>query len=192
MKAIKTLAFVIAVMTVVAQLYVPTSMAKRYADILNTGESYRFKVVPRDPADPFKGRYVRLTFPIDTGKIRDLNSKPDLIRMLKRNDTAYAILEKATDNSAKIVDLQKSAPANGDYVKIKMSYHSQNNYRIKLPFNRYYAEENKAPKIEALIWQDRQNEREFYADVRVKDGYGVIEELYVEGVPILDYLKQTQ
>ena len=73
-----------------------------------------------------------------------------------------------------------------------MSYHSQNNYRIKLPFNRYYAEENKAPKIEALIWQDRQNEREFYADVRVKDGYGVIEELYVEGVPILDYLKQTQ
>ena len=193
MKPYKTISFVIAATTILAQLYVPTSMTQRYENILNTGESYLFKVVPRDPADPFKGRYVHLTFPEDSGQISELKGGAESIRELKRNDSAYAVYEKDELGFAKLVNLHAAKPENSNYIKVKMRFSYDNTYNFKLPFNRYYAEESKAPKIEALLWRrDQENQREFYADVRVKDGYGVIAELYVDETPILDYLRTSQ
>ena len=193
MKLLKIIALMMAVITILAQLYVPISMANRYENILITGESYFFKVVPRDPADPFKGRYVHLTFPEDSGQISKLKNNTDSVKELTRKDTAYAVYEKDTDGFAKIVDLQKTMPQNVDYIKVKMSYRHNDTYGFKLPFNRYYAEESKAPKIEALLWRgDREEQKIFYADVRIKDGYGVIAELYVDDAPILDYLRDNQ
>ena len=41
-------------------LAVPGYFVYRHYDTLYTGESYKFDVVPYDPYDPFRGRYVSL------------------------------------------------------------------------------------------------------------------------------------
>jgi len=186
----KILILIIALLTVVAQLFVPISMARHYEDVLQTGESYLFKVMPIDPADPFRGRFVVLDFPVSRGNILKLEN-PEIVKALPRNSSAYAILVEDNAGFAKIGDIQLQAPSNQNYIKIKNRYSYDEKYSIELPFDRYYAEESKAPEIESLLWnQERDQNREFYADVRIKDGYGVIAELYVEKTPILEYLEQ--
>jgi uncharacterized membrane-anchored protein len=186
----KLLILAVALLTVIAQLFIPASMAKRYEDILQTGESYLFKVEPRDPTDPFKGRYVVLTFPISSGQTIDLEN-PEVISGLSRKTDAYALIAKDSDGFARIRDIMKDVPENQNFIKIKNNYSYKEKYHIKLPFDRYYAEESKAPEIESLLWNRARDEnRVFYADVRIKNGYGVIAELYVEGTPILEYLNR--
>lgn len=187
----KILILAIALLTIGAQLVVPASMAKRYEDILQTGERHLFKVEPRDPTDPFKGRYVVLTFPIARGLTDDLEN-PEIIDQLLREETVYAIINKGADGFAQINDIQRQAPNNPSYIKVTHSYSYQENYHIKLPFDRYYAEESKAPEIESLLWNRAGDETsDFYADVRLKNGDGVIAELYVEDTLILEYLKRS-
>lgn len=188
----KLLILALALLTIVAQLFVPISMAKRYEDVLQTGESYLFKVQPRDPADPFKGRYVVLTFPISRGETTDLES-PEVISKLNRKATAYALIENGPDGFVRIKDIRKETPTTQSFIEVKNNYSYNEKYHIKLPFDRYYAEESKAPEIESLLWNRARDEnREFYADVRIKNGFGVIRELYVEGTPILEYLSRDQ
>ena len=185
----RLLILAIALVTIVVQLVIPISMANRYENILQTGDSYRFKVIPRDPADPFKGRYVTLNFPIESGKSNNLEN-PNVIKQLDKKAKAYAIISQV-DNEVKLLDIQQENPKHQRYIAIKNRYSYKETYRIKLPFDRYYAEESKAPRIEALLWnRERDADREFYADVRIKDGYGVIAELYVDDTPILEYLEK--
>ena len=190
MSRVKLFILAASLLTILAQLFVPISMANRYEDILQTGEAYRFKVEPRDPADPFKGRYVVLTFPIASGNSQDLKT-PEIISELNRQANAYAIINKDSNGEVELLDIQNKKPQGQNYIAIKNRYSNSAKYRIQLPFDRYYAKESKAPRIESLLWnRERNANRTFYADIRIKDGYGVIAELYVEDTPILEYLKQ--
>ena len=193
MNSKKIIILVIALITITAQLYIPISMAKRYEDILKNGKPFIFKVEPRDPADPFKGRYVVLTFPISSGPQSDLK-QPEIFRHLNRKAPAYAILQETNDGYTKINNILGDAPKHQNYIKVKYRADYNERYFIELPFNRYYAEESKAPKIEHLVWnrEDDEQVHEFYADVRIKNGYGVIAELYIDNVPILKYLEQQK
>jgi len=190
MNSKKLIILLIALITITAQLFIPISMAKRYEDILQTGESYLFKVEPIDPADPFRGRYVVLTFPISRGPLSDLEN-PDVIKLLPRKSQAYAILSKNEDGFAQLSDIQSHTPSKQNHIKLTHSYSYNEEYFIRLPFNRYYAEETKAPAIESLVWnRDLEQTHEFHADVRIKNGDGVIAELYINNTPILEYLEQ--
>lgn len=186
----KFLILAIALVTITAQLLVPSGMAKRYEDILQTGQRTLFRVEPRDPTDPFKGRYVVLTFPIETGLTQDLEN-PEVINTLGRKEAIYALIDEDSDGFARIKGIQKQVPQGQKFVKVTNDYSYQEKYHIELPFDRYYAEESKAPKIESLLWTGPRDEnREFYADVRLKNGDGVIAELFVDGTPILEYIER--
>jgi hypothetical protein len=60
-----------------------------------------------------------------------------------------------------------------------------------MPFSRYYMDEDLAPKAERAVWGGRRGQREAFVSVRVRDGVGVIEELYVDGVPIHKWLTEN-
>ena len=178
---------------IAAQLAVPALMIQRYESTLNEGDLYKFKVVPIDPADPFKGRYVTLNF-----DIADWESKYKSDDDFQRKDKAYASLSVGSDGFAVIDRLYQSPPKQA-YLKVIIRYRAgstkQNpspSYAISLPFNRYYAEESKAPKIESRLWRQN-NGAEFSrasVDVRVLDGLGVIEQLYIDGKPVEEYFDQ--
>lgn len=181
----------IAALFVIAQLATPLSMVYQYHTILEQGTAYRFEVEPIDPADPFKGRYVRLSFPISQGRYTDLETPVDQSEFL-HNDIVYLLLSTSDDNRAIIQGIVKTPPDKDDYVKARILRSSGQQYRLSLPFNRYYADEFKAPKIESLVWQTNDKTYVITADIRIKDGKGVIKELYVDETPILEYLRQTE
>ena len=121
MSRVKLFILAASLLTILAQLFVPISMANRYENILQTGEAYRFKVEPRDPADPFKGRYVVLTFPIASGNSQDLKT-PEIISELDRQANAYAIINKDSNGEVELLDIQNKKPQGQNYIAIKNRY----------------------------------------------------------------------
>ena len=180
----------VAVVTIVLQLVTPLAMVAKYSTILQQGVAYRFSV---ELADSFKGRYMRLEFPIAQGEfaqfVADLGD--DFHTRMYRKKPVLVLLETDNDGLAKIKTLSVQKPESGDYLNAHLIRTSEDEYGIHLPFNRYYAEESKVPEIESLVWQDAINEP-ITALVRIKDGDGVIEELFVGDQPILDYLRDKQ
>lgn len=183
----------IALLTIVMQLVVPTSIALQYEKVLKEGKLYRFQVVPIDPADPFKGRYVRLRFAAQNGVKEDLRVFPT--ERLKRKKTVYAVLEANENNIAHVRELHLEQPKDSvDYIKSKVDYAYGDKWSIRFPFNKYYANEYKAPKIEGVVRGRVRSEMEsnVFAHVRVSNGRGVIEQLYVGEQTILDYLNSLE
>lgn len=145
----------------ILQLAVPGYFVYRHYDTLYTGESYKFEVAPYDPYDPFRGRYVSLQSTLSLYSV----------------DGEYAILEKDSTGYAVISKWQKDKPQTGQYVK-------------NLQLNRYYMNEKMAPEAERIQRSLDLDRETIYLLVRVKNGDYVIEGLYVNDVPIEQYITQ--
>ena len=50
--------FILFIIVVCAQLFVPSQMIFQQEDVLKTGTAFKFKTQPVDPSDPFKGKYI--------------------------------------------------------------------------------------------------------------------------------------
>ena len=182
MKNIKLLLLVLCVV----QLAVPGYMIYEQNQILSEGTVYRFETQPIDPYDPFRGRYVTLTY--------NINAEPiPSDEIFQRGEWAYALL--ATDESgyATFTKLEAEEPnSNQDYIKLKVSWGNvELGYYVNVPFNRYYAPEDAAPIIERTV-RRRQQEENVYAEISVLDGKATLKELYVEGMTIMDYIRQPK
>jgi len=157
------------------QLAVATSQLWRSEWTLRTGKPYKFKTAPVDPYDAFRGRYVALAFeqreaPWEGGA------------RARRGDSAYAVLSEDADGFARVARLTPERPESGDYFRVKTGYSSKSNHvSFSFSFDRFYMEERKATEAERVY---RENSRNTYAVVRVRDGVGVIEDLFVGDKPI--------
>lgn len=146
----------------ILQLAVPGYFVYRHYNTLYTGESYKFEVAPYDPYDPFRGRYVSL--------------RPTL--SLYSMDGEYVVLEKDSAGYAVISGWQADKPKTGQYAK-------------NLQLNRYYMNEKMAPEAERIQRNLDLKSETIYLLVRVKNGDYVIEGLYINDVPIEQYITQT-
>lgn len=196
--------FILIVM-IIAQIFIPAAMIQRYESTFQNGSLYKFEVAPVDPVDPFKGRYVRLNFPI-----ANWNVKYQSEDKFKRKDKIYATLKINSEGYAVIDQLYKSLPKDSDQEYLKVTVRSVYNkysqaelasYSISLPFDRYYAKETKAPEIERRVMNQDRNTGELTipntstssntptssVDVRVLNGFGVIEQLYIEGKAVEEF-----
>lgn len=166
------------------QAAVPLFMAWRWENILQTGQRFYWQTAPVDPYDAFKGRYVHLGFkdtqvPILDNGISGFGQK------------AYAIVEQNTEGQAFISGVTAQRPEQGDYIKVVVyRNHEQDKAHVVLPFTRYYVPEDIAPAAESAYRESAG--KTGVAAVRIKDGYGVVEELYIEGKPLYEYLRQPQ
>jgi len=52
-------------------------------------------------------------------------------------------------------------------------------------------DEERAPEAERAVWAGRRGQREASISVRVRNGVGVIEELYIDDVPIHQWLVEN-
>lgn len=143
----------------ILQLVVPGYFVYRHYNTLYTGESYKFEVAPYDPYDPFRGRYVSLRTTLS------LHSK----------DGEYALLEKDSDGYTVISGWQAQKPKTGQYVK-------------NLQLNRYYMNEKMAPKAERIQRNLDLDKDTIYLLVKVKNGDYVIQGLYINDIPIEQYI----
>ena len=168
---------------VVVQLAVPAWMITSRERTLRDGESYKFKTAPVDPYDPFRGRYVALAVEPNEAPLPQGAA-------LRRNQKVYAILERDEEGFAKVTELRLTRPEADNYIRVKVSYVSNNSATLRWPFDRYYMDEDLAPEAEeAYRYNSRRENRKAHLLVRVRDGAAVLEELYIEGKPIGEYLE---
>lgn len=168
--------------TCIVQLAVPALMLVRHERALAVGERFRFACAPVDPADPFRGRYVRLGFADDR-----IDVPADLT--LNRNEKIYVRVEHGPDGYARISDPTKAPHREGAYLRVRVLGYGGSPRSIELPFDRYYLTEDLAPEAEKA-YRERAavGDRETYVDVRLLNGRAVIEELYLDDVPVREYL----
>lgn len=168
------------------QLLVPSIMIYQHEKVLNSGTTYKFKTAPLDPYDPFRGRYVSLDFEEDFVDVPNADE-------LNEGEDAFAILEVNEEGFGVVKALQKEQPKEiENYVIAKIKYKvGENSTRvnIQLPFNKFYCEESKAPRIELKYNEFRRDStKTIYAEVKVKSGNYSVTGLYVDGQSILDLL----
>ncbi|MGL5514593.1 MAG: GDYXXLXY domain-containing protein, partial [Sporomusa sp.] len=154
----------------ILQAAMPLYMAWRWENILQTGRQFYWQTAPIDPYDAFKGRYVALRFKENTAPILD-NTDIASDRMV------YAVIAENDAGQAYISGVTANRPTQGAYVKVKAYRTVNDTANVILPFTRYYLPEDMAPAAEAA-YRDNAG-KTGVATVRIKDGYGVVEQLYI-------------
>lgn len=185
MKYTKQLLWTLFGVLCVVQVVVIALGVMRYERILSEGEVFYFKVLPLDPYDPFRGRYVTLRFenansaPLAEGEIVGETSK------------AYALLEHH-EKGDRIKEIRFKKPAQGEFLEVNV--YSTNNTKkdarntvyFSLPFDRFYMREDIAPKAEKVL--RARSGITVKAKLRVHDGKGVIEDLMVDQTPLSQFV----
>lgn len=171
-------------MLAIIQIAVPLSMIIRREHVLRAGEQFKFKTAPVDPIDVFRGRYVAI------GIEENRTAMPKGLT-LQYGQKVYAIIEADESGFARLKGVSLSPPSGKMYVRVKVDYAGSSEVTLMYPFDRYYMEEGSAPKAEeAYRKHSMREEHDAYVTVRVKSGYAVLEELYIDGIPIGQYVKE--
>jgi uncharacterized membrane-anchored protein len=167
--------------TCIVQLAVPALMLVRHERALAAGEPFRFACAPVDPADPFRGRYVALGFSDDR---IDVPAEMTLVR----NEKIYVRVERGPDGYGRISEPSKTPHEEGAYLRVRVLGYGGSPRSVELPFDRYYLTEDLAPEAEkAYRERAAASDGETYVDVRILNGRAVIEELYLDDVPVREY-----
>jgi len=172
-------------LTIVAQIYVPISMIAESEDILE-GRPYKFRTAPIDPNDPFRGKYITLSFKENFCIVAD---KKEWLP----GEEVYGILAER-HGFAFIQSLEKGKPNIENYLHLKVRFQddfdSLNKVYFDLPFDKYYMEETKALAAEQ-IYRERQLDtvRTTYAIVYIKDGKGRLTDVKIGDSSIRDMVK---
>lgn len=183
------------VLGVVISLSIPASIILKNNAILQTGEVAKFKLQPIDPRDPFRGRYVQLSFeenvaPI-VGDSVDFDSYPRGFLSFDLDEDGFVVAKA----------LHRGPPEGEHYVAVEFIHkswvnESDNEYRYQFPFDRYYLNEKDAPRAERIARQSiRRNiaeegdaGEESYLVVRILNGEVAIEALYIGGKTVEERL----
>ncbi|HUU08953.1 MAG TPA: GDYXXLXY domain-containing protein [Phycisphaerae bacterium] len=168
----------------VAQLAASVGMIARQELVLRHGRVYKFRAAPVDPFDALRGRFVALGFESNTvPKVEGF--------VVAHGDRVYALVEEDADGFARLTGLVRQRPPDDAAIPVTVNYTYRAEVRLELPFDRYYLEEDIAPEAEAAYRQRaREGNRDAYVTVRVWKGHAVLEELYVGGKPILEFLRE--
>lgn len=168
---------------ILLQIAAPLSMIVKREAVLKNGIPFRFKTAPVDPYDAFRGRYVALR--VEANKV----IKPQGVD-LKHGQKIYALIAVDEQGFAKISQISARKPQGAAYLTAKISYFSRNEVIMHLPIDRYYMEEKAAPQAEKIYqYHSRQDKQDAYVIVKIKDGFAVIESLYVGGQRIEEFVK---
>lgn len=167
---------------VLVQLYVPANMIFKKESVLTEGKEFRFRTRPIDPSDPFRGKYVVLSFQDNAIKV---NNAADWYP----GEEIYVSLTTNEEGFAKIQSVSKDQPMDTeDYVKSTIEYIMNDSVRdltVYFPFDRYYMEESKAYNAELAYNEATLDTNQIsYALVSVKKGDAVIKDVIIDGIPI--------
>ncbi|MHB1148564.1 MAG: GDYXXLXY domain-containing protein [Lutibacter sp.] len=178
------------ILVALAQLYVPAKMILDKEDTLETGTDYKFQTTPIDPTDPFRGKYIILSYRDNVAKVKN---EKDWVS----GETVYVFLENDQNEFAKITSVSKEKPAeNQGFVKAivsAVSSNGTNKLTIYYPFDRYYMEESKANDAELIYRKSLQDTTQLtFALVSIKNGDAVLKDVLIDGISIREIVKAKQ
>ena len=160
------------------QLAVPASLIWNREQTLRRGSVWRFRTAPVDPVDAFRGRYVALEFEEETRQIAPPEGASD-------GQAVFMTLRQTPEGFAEIDRISTSAPPGDDFIRVQL-----HGSTVSLPFDTYWVTERDAPAAEAAYRsQSSREKRNAFVTVRVFRGDAALEQLYLDGMPLGDYLR---
>ncbi|UII78259.1 GDYXXLXY domain-containing protein [Flagellimonas sp. CMM7] len=186
----KKVLFPLFILVALAQLYVPAKMIWDKEDVLDSGKEYKFKTAPIDPSDPFRGKYIVLSYDENTIEIPD---EHDWIR----GEVIYVSITEDKKGFAKIKSVSKEKiDLNQNFIKAKVGFITSfdtTKLTIDYPFDRFYMEESKAYDAELTHRESQRDTTKItYALVNVKNGDAVLKDVLIDGIPIRELVKAKQ
>ena len=182
----RTLRLTLFACAALAQVAVPLGMIGKREAALRDGRVFKFRTAPVDPYDAFRGRYVAL-------QLEGASSlaMPDA-SAYERGQQLYAVIQEDTGGFARITALKNDRPEGDAFIRTRVQHAWGTNVTLRLPFDRYYLPEGLAPRAESAYRQHSSGtNRAAYVTVRVRGGFAVLESLYIEDKPIMDYLRDN-
>lgn len=174
----KSWRLIVFVLVALAQLAVPASLIWKREQTLRHGSVWKFRTAPVDPVDAFRGRYVALEFEAETQEIVE---PPDSAK----HEAVFVTMRSNAEGFAEIDQVLASRPARDDFIEAQL-----NGKRLSLPFDKYWVTERDAPAAEAAyVAQSRAEKKNAFVTVRVFRGDAALEQLYLDGAPLGEYLR---
>jgi uncharacterized membrane-anchored protein len=174
------LRLIIFLVVALAQITVPASMIWKRQRTLREGRLWKFRTAPVDPVDAMRGRYLVLRFEAESFTTA---------KALPYRGAVYVKLKEDADGFA-VVDQADETPIEGDNViKAEILSYYDRMAHVRFPFDRLWVTEASAPAAEkAYAEHSRREKVDAYTTVRVTAGDAGIEELYIAGQPLREYL----
>jgi uncharacterized membrane-anchored protein len=183
----RTIALPLFVVMCLAQWFVPAKMIFESERVIDEGTLYKFKTQPIDPSDPFRGKYITLSFDannISTTAALDWQSGEDI----------YVTFTTDSAGFAKPSAVSRTQPDTDVYLKTTVSYfNTYGDYEVffNLPFDRFYLEESKASQAEQLYWQAQGDSTQVaYGLVRIGKGPAVLTDVMINDKSVVDIINE--
>ena len=172
------------------QLAAPASMILGREAVLRKGKAFHFESAPVDPNDPFRGKYITLSYKATTFPITD----PDAWTY---NQDVFVLLDTDSAGFARIAGVLPEAPEGStDYLRARVSYIDRQETSTALvidyPFDRFYMDEFKAKEAELAYNESLADTLRTYAVVHVKDGQAVLADVMIDDRSIREWVKERQ
>ena len=130
------------------QLYVPASVVFKQERIHISGTKFKMQLAPIDPNDPFRGKYIILSFKENTVRLPKQGK-------YRSGDDVYVIMKPGQNDFLKIESISNdfqsvTLPATCIKAKIRsiMEVDGYKEAQLVYPFTRFYVEESRAAEIE--------------------------------------------
>jgi hypothetical protein len=168
----------------IIQLAIPISMIFDAERTLVKGKVLRFRTAPVDPADLFRGRYVRLEF-------APLYVDVDEGESYSYDEIVYARFGIDSEGFSHPISVQEDPPDSGIYIPVCARGHDRDTraLEVALPVDRFYMEESLAPIAERNF--NRRGDQKAWADLRVRKGHTLVEQVFIGGVPLAQVARQA-
>ena len=163
-------------------LTVPMYMMIASEGVLENGHFHKLKLRAYDPFDPFRGKYLNLNY--------DNSLKYD--EGLEIGQTCYVTLAKDSLGFSRFDYAHATKPKGDDYIKTLIGWISDDACSIKTDnLSKYFINEDKAAKAEHIVQEyQREHPDDIYVGIRVLNGEVRLEDIYIEEIPILEYLEK--
>jgi len=170
-----------------AQMAIPAMMIYEGERTLSRGELFKFRTAPVDPYDAFRGRYVS---PAVEAENQSIPVNPDGDRdVLTVGGRVYVLLTRDEEGFASPESFSLTPPAEGSYIEARLRRVTSERAYVDLPLDRFYLPEEMAPQAETAYRQhSRRGRQDAFILVRIRAGHAVIEDLYVGGKPIREFI----
>lgn len=172
-----------------AQLALPAWKMQHQFDLESNAPRFLCRARPIDPVDPLRGRYVS----IDLDGLEELPLDPGPGEDTERgHGMAYLVFAEGPDGFA-TYSLTHQTPDHDAWLRVRY-FRQGEKARVlvsSLPFTRYYLKETRAPLAEEA-YRRAAGEAQAWIALRVQRGDAALEELFIDGKPILEWLREHE
>lgn len=160
-------------LTIVVQIGALAYVGWRWHNISVDGIPYQWRCLPRLETSAFGTDYVRVVFPDNTAKWLD-DAPPDI------QEKVYVYISHDESGLMQIEGASAEKPGvGGDYMEATVLSYDGGSVQFGVAFDRYRI----APELTEGIYNISSTDN-VVASIRMKKGQGVIEGIFVNGIPL--------